>query len=100
MREMWLCLQPGGLLLLAVPTCRADHLIFPNHRMYGPLRFARLVERWHMLGRVWDGKLVRGGLKSAAADPSLWQPNCIDWKHQQVVVLQKPWNARERGAAD
>ena len=33
---MVLCLREGGLLLLAVPTCSRDLLLYPWHRVYGP----------------------------------------------------------------
>ena len=78
--------------MLAVPTCYRDTLFFPGHRMYGPERFQLLLTSsgLTMLGRVWSGQVVRGGVETAARRPKLWAKDCRDWRHQQVVVLQKP----------
>jgi hypothetical protein len=47
MHEILLCLNPGGLLLLAIPTAAVDNIAYPFHRIYGPHRlpgtFARCV---------------------------------------------------------
>lgn len=91
-REMVLCLREGGLLLLAVPTCSRDLLLYPWHRVYGPKRLGRLLNasgELEMLGRVWGGQVVQGGLERAAVQPTLWSPKCADWQHQQVLVLKR-----------
>jgi hypothetical protein len=94
-REMWLCLRVGGLLLLGVPTCAQDQLPFPAHRMYGPHRLPQLLRAapFRLVGRVWDGNVVRGTDLSAA--PTLFPADCgaDAWKHQQVLVLRKEAHA-------
>jgi hypothetical protein len=87
--EMWHCLAEDGLLLLAVPTCAKDTLYWPMHRVYGPVRLLSLLRNFSLLGRVWNSSVVRGGLEAAASTPSLWQENCRNWQHQQVLILQK-----------
>jgi hypothetical protein len=89
MAEMRHTLRDDGLLLLAVPTCRHDTLIYPKHRIYGPKRLHKLLSGFRLVGRVWDGEVVRGGLSNATHPPTLWQPNCVMWQHQQVLVLAK-----------
>ena len=97
MREIYLCLRPGGILLLAVPTCKEDLLVYPNHRFYGPERLKLLVEaaNFTVRARVWDGKSVEGGLESAPqAEPALYGPDCHEskwaWQYQPVLVLERP----------
>ena len=55
-------LEPGGLLLLAVPMGR-DALVWNAHRIYGPLRWPRLIEGWEVVDsfgfeeRLYDAEL-------------------------------------------
>ena len=45
MQKMKRIINPGGLLLLAVPTGR-DKILFNNARVYGRLRLPKLCEGW------------------------------------------------------
>ena len=94
LREIFLLVEPGGVLLLSFPTCFQDTLYYPEHRFYGPTRLNFLLtqSRFTMVGRVWNGMVVKGGMDSANEKPTLWVKNCGDWRHQQVLVLQKPSN--------
>lgn len=90
LHEIHHCLpERGGHLLLAVPTCHRDTLIFPAHRVYGPGRLRRLLANWTLLARVWANRTVEGGLERADEAPSLWIEDCNAWQHQQVLVLEK-----------
>lgn len=71
MQEMWSCLKPGGLLLLGIPTCSHDILIYPQHRIYGPARLKRLLRGFTLVGRVWASQVVRGGWETADTKPTL-----------------------------
>uniref|UniRef100_A0A7S0MCR1 Uncharacterized protein n=1 Tax=Cryptomonas curvata TaxID=233186 RepID=A0A7S0MCR1_9CRYP len=57
-------LRPGGRLFLGVPVGR-DLLAFNAHRVYGPVRLARLLDGWRLEGFVGD----------AAALEDLWNLN-------------------------
>ena len=94
LREIFLLVEPGGVLLLALPTCFQDTLYYPAHRFYGPIRLNFLLtqSRFTMVGRVWNGTVVKGGMDSANEKPTLWVKDCKDWRHEQVLVLQKPSN--------
>ena len=93
-----LCLNPGGLLLLGVPTAQRDNIWFPFQRIYGPYRLAALIEGYELIGRVWNGQVVRNddgrGHERKAMDqaPPVFTtpPEVMDWQHQQVLVLRKP----------
>jgi SAM-dependent methyltransferase len=85
MRDFFYYLRPGGVLFLAVPTCMQDDVVFPWHRMYGPIRLPRLIANFDLLGHVWDGKVVRG-----AELDRLYGAKPGDWQHQPVMVLRKP----------
>jgi len=100
LRELFLSVAPGGFMLLGIPTCERDTLFYPMHRIYGPTRLQHVLNSsgFQMIGRVWDGKVVTGGLEMAERSPTLWKTGChgsTSWKHQPVLVLQKP-----RAAAD
>ena len=94
-------LKPGGLLLLGIPTAKFDNVVYPGHREYGPYRLPRIVEGFTMLGRVWDGKVVEGGLERADAPPPLFaKKGAVSgkkggggdddrWQHEPVMVLRK-----------
>jgi hypothetical protein len=73
-------------------------LAWPWHRIYGPQRLPALLGGFRLVGRVWDGQVVRG--KSLEAEPNLFQDVCdlvsgppkpgqlkAGWQHQQVLVL-------------
>jgi len=51
-----------------------------------------LFKGYELVGRVWDGKVVRGGFDKAEEAPGIYAtPSGIeDWQHQQVFVLRKP----------
>jgi Caenorhabditis protein of unknown function, DUF268 len=85
MRDFYYHLRPGGMLFLAVPTCGQDDVVFPWHRMYGPVRLPRLLTGFELLGHVWDGKVVRGAEMDGVYDA---KPG--DWQHQPVLVLRRP----------
>ena len=98
--EMRLCLKPGGILLLAVPVTAEDDVTWPKHRLYGPVRLPRLLARFNLIGRVWNGTTVLGGLENAAVEPTLWvqrrpargvdkKARLLGWQHQPVLVLQR-----------
>ena len=94
-------LRAGGLVLLGIPTARHDNIVYPGHREYGPVRLPKMIAGFQMLGRVWDGKVVHGGLEAAEMPPLLYAgkgavtgahgKNATDdrWQHEQVLVLQK-----------
>ena len=94
-------LKPGGLLLLGIPTAKFDNVVYPGHREYGPYRLPRIIEGFTMLGRVWDGKVVEGGLERADAPPPLFaKKGAVSgkkggggdddrWQHEPVMVLRK-----------
>jgi len=114
MREVWLQLRPGGVLLLGVPTSDTDATIVNGHRLYGPTRLPLLIRDFELVARVWDGHVVRGGLERANETPTLWYGRTgrvmrrgfaprgdwgrsrhpggeyWDWQHQPVLVLRKP----------
>eukprot|EP00928_Gymnodinium_smaydae_P022471 TRINITY_DN18862_c0_g1_i2.p1 TRINITY_DN18862_c0_g1~~TRINITY_DN18862_c0_g1_i2.p1 ORF type:complete len:756 (-),score=90.31 TRINITY_DN18862_c0_g1_i2:108-2375(-) len=98
MREIRACMRPGGVLLLAVPVGAVDNVVYPYHRVYGPVRLPLLLEGYELLGRVWNGTVVRGGLEHARQPPVLWcagrsqgPGGCgvKDWQHQPVLVLRR-----------
>lgn len=113
MVELWHVLREDGLLLLAIPTVKEDNVVYPKHRLYGPKRLELLFEHFDLLGRVWDGKAVGGGLETAAQDPPIFIETHLteemreylsrgrgtrvettadgvsDWQHQPVFVLRK-----------
>lgn len=103
MREIWLCLRPGGVLLLAVPVGAIDDVVYPYHRMYGPVRLPILVDGFEVLGRIWNGTLLRGGLENSRQPPTLWCSGrhkgplgcgVKDWQHQPIIVLRRPSGLR------
>ena len=78
--------------------------------MYGPRRTPRLLRGFEVLGRVWDGEIVRDGLHPSTSPPLFppvaeftpvghAKPRQLDplrplkaieaWQHQQVLVLRK-----------
>ena len=65
MQEMKLFLKPDGLLLVGVPVGEVDDCQFPGQRIYGPSRLPLLFHGFELLGSVWNGTLVRGGLPRA-----------------------------------
>ena len=101
MSEIRSMLRAGGLVLLGIPTARHDNVVYPGHREYGPVRLPKMIAGFQMLGRVWDGKVVHGGLEAAEMPPLLYAgkgavtgahgKNATDdrWQHEQVLVLQK-----------
>ena len=91
MREIWLCMRRHGLLFFAVPTSARDALVFPANRIYGPRRLRMLLgaANFTLLGRVWDGVVVQGGMDRADEPPTLWQPSVHAWTFQQVLVLRR-----------
>lgn len=89
-RETRLFLRPNGLLLLALPTAPSSDVAWPLMRVYGPERLARILEGFELLGRCWNGKVVRGGLSANASEPALFaSPTALRWQHQQVLVLRR-----------
>lgn len=88
MKEIHDRLVPGGLLFLGVPTSRTDNIEYPYHRIYGRIRLPILLKDFKMIGRVWDGKIVHGGLETCDHSPGLFAVE-NDWSHQQVIVLEK-----------
>ena len=87
-------LTPGGLLLLGIPTANYDDVNWPSMRIYGPARLPRMLEGFEMLGRVWNGTVVRGGLKANKSRPPLLTSvypikNMLRWQHQHVLVLRR-----------
>ena len=76
MHELRFCLKPHGWLFLAVPSCAEDLLIFPSHRLYGPARLPMLLHGYTLVARVFDGRLVEGGLSTASSSPRLFLPDC------------------------
>ena len=120
LREIRLLLLPRGLLLLGVPTAKNDDVVFPYHRLYGRHRLERILATgYELVGRVWDGRVVTGGLERAEDPPKLFpsirlsssqqhnlsrsirrgeRPSIInDWQHQPVLVLVR--NQLERGTS-
>ena len=120
LREIRLLLRPRGLLLLGVPTAKNDDVVFPYHRLYGRHRLERILATgYELVGRVWDGRVVTGGLERAEDPPKLFpsirlsssqqhnlsrsirrgeRPSIInDWQHQPVLVLVR--NQLERGTS-
>eukprot|EP00966_Prymnesium_polylepis_P294420 6798871-Prymnesium_polylepis.1 len=112
MQEMWLLLKPGGLLLLGVPVGILDNVVLRAEvagqrgvRFYGPVRLPRLLgSSFELVGRVWNGIVVRGNLSSSTTQPSLWYKqerrqraaghhDVQGWQHQPVLVLRKPTGA-------
>ena len=98
MREMWACLPVGGLLLLGIPMCAHDQLIWPDHRIYGPHRLKLLLKGYKLLGRAWKNESLslHGGFEGARAKAKLFElPHPADgssrcsWKVQPVLALQR-----------
>ena len=91
MAEIRAFLAPRGLLLLGVPTNSYDDICWPNMRIYGPSRLPRMLEGFEMVGRVWNGSVVRGGLEANKSWPPLLmnEPKLIRWQHQHVLVLRR-----------
>lgn len=97
MKEMWSCLKPGGLLLLAVPTCSHDLLVFPEHRIYGPHRLKRVLRGFNLVGRVRSSQVVRGGWETAKTNPGLLtlpHPSTgstrrCHWSNQPLLALKR-----------
>ena len=86
-------LAPGGYLLLAIPT--ADRLKIEGifHRIYGPDRFAQMIQhKFDFVGRVWDGR-VFGGYNDVDIAPGLFQEHpemaLKQWQYQNVLILRK-----------
>ena len=49
-----------------------------------------MLEGFELLGRVWNGSVVRGGLAANATEPPLLHtPPGLRWQHQQVLVLRR-----------
>lgn len=73
LHEIFLLLKPGGIPLLAFPTCFQDMLYYPNHRFYGPLLLEFLLAHsgFVLIGRVWNGAVIKGGMSVANEPPSL-----------------------------
>lgn len=65
-------LKPDGLLLLAVPL-GPDALVWNAHRIYGPLRFPKLIEGWQLIDS-FGGQNFRQPLGR--------------WDYQPVLVLK------------
>ena len=84
LREMYLSLRRGGLLFLAVPVAHEDDIVFPQHRIYGPVRLPKLLHGYEFLGRVWNGQVVKGTLNTADVHPPLYKdPSALNTeKHQ------------------
>lgn len=103
MREIWLSLRPKGILLLSVPTCHRDTLFYPWHRVYGPSRLERMLRGFTLLARVWDGKVVHGGLEAAYTQPALFasrgSAGSCWWQHQHILVLERAaWHATHQSS--
>lgn len=91
MAEIRAFLAPRGLLLLGIPTNSYDDICWPNMRVYGPSRLSRMLEGFEMVGRVWNGSVVPGGLEANQSWPPLLvnEPKLIRWQHQHVLVLRR-----------
>ena len=91
MAEIRAFLAPRGLLLLGIPTNSYDDICWPNMRVYGPSRLPRMLEGFEMVGRVWNGSVVHGGLEANQSWPPLLahEPKLIRWQHQHVLVLRR-----------
>ena len=97
MKEMWSCLKPGGLLLLGVPTCSHDMLVYPEHRIYGPHRLKRVLRGFTLVGRVRSSQVVSGGWETAETNPGLLtlpHPSTgstkrCHWSNQPLLALKR-----------
>ena len=94
--EMGALLARGGLLLLGVPTAVLDDVVYPRHRLYGPGRLPWLLRGWTLLGRVWDGRVVRGGLETAPQPPSLYGEAAISQHDRDYIFTHQPVLALSR----
>ena len=100
MAEIRAFLVPRGLLLLGIPTNSYDDICWPNMRVYGPSRLPRMLEGFEMVGRVWNGSVVHGGLEANQSWPPLLahEPKLIRWQHQHVLVLRRAGDDEANGA--
>ena len=75
MRELRALLAVRGKLLLGIPVANQDDIYYPNHRIYGPVRLPWLLKESGLSlgGRVWNGRVVEGGLGRAADAPPLYR---------------------------
>ena len=91
MSEIRAFLAPRGLLLLGIPTNSYDDICWPNMRIYGPSRLPRMLEGFEMVGRVWNGSVVSGGLEASQSWPPLFvnELKLLRWQHQHVLVLRR-----------
>lgn len=93
---------PGGTLLLGVPTGAMDDVEGQGHRVYGPVRFPRLVNATNLdlIGRVWDGRIAHGHISSAGDDPPIYATSKArffpdtgqfmpTWQWQPVFALRR-----------
>jgi hypothetical protein len=94
-------LVPGGFLLLGVPTTSRTIVAGNAHRIYGPDRLGQMLERFNMLGRVWNGQ-VFGGWDDIDSVPKLFSDReeiirngdiAGTWQFQNWLVLQKTRNS-------
>jgi len=102
-REMRMLLKPNGRLLLAVPTADNDSVVWPKtspgpSRLYGPTRLPQLMEGLQLLGRVWDGQVVHGGLETASRDPKIYQSVHGDVRRQKSENIDAAAGCRTRCA--
>ena len=102
-REMRMLLKPNGTLLLAVPTADNDSVVWPKmspgpSRLYGPTRLPQLMEGLQLLGRVWDGQVVHGGLETASRDPKIYQSVHASVRKQKSENIDAAAGCRTRCA--
>jgi len=120
LREMNAFLKPHGLLFLGIPVGAVDDIEYPFHRIYGPKRLPLLLRAglshsqapFKLLGRVWNGFHVGGGLETSGTNPILWRPADFPadgrgveirygrlkakFQHQPVLVLRRTGDAFRR----
>jgi hypothetical protein len=73
-------LNDGGVQLIAVPVGEAD-ATSEAHRIYGPERMARLLERWTLLGAIYQGQPVT---EIPFSEPHSGE----DWQKQPVLAIR------------
>jgi hypothetical protein len=84
-------LDEDGVQLLAVPVGDAD-VSTEAHRIYGPKRMARLLERWTLIGVIYEGRPMT---EIPFSDPYSGE----DWQKQPVLALRPKFRVNKRGVA-